>query len=144
MNGREMHRYVEPARDARWSAHRSFGWVRTDFGYGRYGSGAGLFCFFEETALGSQSASARVGWRENSRGQSRPLREVSFPATAVKSAAQLQYLKHPARMVKNGMVNSAARNFYPPHFCVFFRDSGRFLDSWNPVNYLFVTPLRPM
>jgi hypothetical protein len=58
-----------------------------------------------------------------------PQREVPFPAAAGRSAAQLQYLKRPARIVNFGMVNSAARNFYPPHFCVFFRDSGRILDS---------------
>lgn len=44
-----------------------------------------------------------------------------------------------ARMVTAGMVNGLPRYFSPPYFCVFFRDSGRFLDSWNPVNYLFVT-----
>jgi hypothetical protein len=54
---------------------------------------------------------------------------VPFPAAAGRIAAQLQYLKHLHSIVKNGMVNAAARNFYPPHFCVFFRDSGRFLDS---------------
>ncbi len=37
------------------------------------------------------------------------------------------------------IVNGLPRSFSPPCFCVFFRDSGRFLDSWNPVNYLFVT-----
>ena len=69
-----------------------------------------------------------------------PKRKVLFPAAEGRSAAQLQYLKHLGRMVKNGVVNAAARNFFLPHFCVFFRDSGQFLDSRNPVNYLFVTP----
>jgi hypothetical protein len=49
------------------------------------------------------------------------------------------YFESWSRMVNPGMVNAAARNFSPPYFCVFFRDSGRFLDSENPVNYLFVT-----
>jgi hypothetical protein len=45
-------------------------------------------------------------------------------------------------IVNSGMVSAAARNFFLPHFCVFFRDSGRNLHSRNPVNYLFVTAVR--
>jgi hypothetical protein len=72
---------------------------------------------------------------------SAPQRRKYLWAADGRSATQLQYLKHPGRVVNSGMLNAAARNFFLPHFCVFFRDSGRFLDSWNPVNYLFVTPL---
>ena len=38
-------------------------------------------------------------------------------------------------MVIARTVNAAARNFYPPHFCVFFRDLGRILRFKIPVKY---------
>jgi hypothetical protein len=84
-----------------------------------------------------------------------PQREARFPAAAEEAphnrragvrqvSFQLQCpetLELSRFMVTTGMVNGPARNFSPPCFCVFFRDSGRNLDSWNPVNYHFVTRL---
>jgi 16S rRNA (guanine527-N7)-methyltransferase len=37
--------------------------------------------------------------------------------------------------VNEDAVNAGSAYFFPATFCVFFRDSGRILDSWNPVKY---------
>jgi hypothetical protein len=40
-----------------------------------------------------------------------------------------------------GWLTAASDNLLPSYFCVFFAILGEFLDSRNPVNYLFVTPV---
>jgi hypothetical protein len=43
--------------------------------------------------------------------------------------------KSTTNMVNADAVNVRARHFLHATFCVIFRDSGRILDSWNPVKY---------
>jgi hypothetical protein len=77
--------------------------------------------FSEKAALGFQSSRDAHGFaRKPARPFSTPKQKSLFLAAGGRSAAQLQYLQHPDCMVKIGMVNAVARNFYPPHFCVFF------------------------
>jgi hypothetical protein len=96
-----------------------------------------------------------TGWEHLGRAKC-PQRKVPIPAAAEEApqsrrvgvhgypSIQIQCqetLKFPSIMVTIGVVNFVARNFHTPHFCVFFCDSGRFLDSKIPVNYHFVTPV---
>jgi hypothetical protein len=43
--------------------------------------------------------------------------------------------KSTMNMLNANKVNAESSYFLPATFCVIFRDSGRILDSWNPVKY---------